>query len=172
MRALGERLLRKARGIAGLGLVGGAVGLLAGGVLGLVNAVVDMGFYLDAGYWSFLLARAAASATFLALPAAFATASFGLLLGVTDGRRSLLDLPLWRMALLGALGGSLFVPVYVLARVGLSAFAPFPVAALPTIGIFAGLGGVLAASLTAIAKRAHRAELELVEEVRVLAGPE
>ena len=172
MGEFGRSLLRKARGVAGLGVIGGDVGFVGGGIWGLVAGVLDMGFFMDAGYWSFLLARTVESAAYFALPASFAATSFGLLLAIADGRRSLADLPLWRMALFGALGGALFVPALVLVRIGLSAFAPFPVAALPVIGAFAGLGGLLAASLTAVAKRAHQAELRLVEEVQLLSAPE
>ena len=165
-------LLRKARGIAGLGMIGGALGLIGGGLWGLTTAVLELGFFVDAGYWSLLVQRVVGAATYFALPAGFATASFGVLLGVTDGRRSLADLPLWRMALLGAVGGGLFVPTYILVRVGLSPLAPFPTSILPLMGLFAGLGGALTVSLTAVAKRAHRAELRVVEEAQLLAAPE
>ena len=172
MSGLWERLFRKARGILGLGVAGAAVGFLGGGLLGFVTTILDVGLFLDAGYWSLLLKSALSSATYFAQPAAFASASFGVLLAVADGRRSLLDLPLWRMALFGALGGGLFIPAYILVRIGPSAFAGFPISIVPTIGLLSGLGGLLAVSLTAIAQRAHRAELRVVHEVEVLAGPE
>ena len=172
MGSFAGSLLRKGRGIVGLGVIGGSLGLIGGGFWGLGTAVLELGFFVDAGYWSIVLQRIVGAATYFALPAAFATTSFGVLLGVTDGRRSLTDLPLWRMALLGAVGGGLFVPAYILVRVGLSAFAPFPTTILPLMGLFAGLGGALSVSLTAVAKRAHRAELRLVEEAQLLATPE
>lgn len=172
LSTLGRRLLRKARGIAGLGLVGGALGLLCGGIVALGATIVEVGFYVDAGYWSFLLARVMNSAIDWALPAAFTTTSFGVLLAVADGRRTLLDLPLWRMALFGVLGGSLFLPVYLFARFGLTAFTRFPTLPVGTVGLFAAVGGMLTVSFTAIAKRAHRHELQVVREVELLSGPE
>lgn len=138
---------------------------------GFITTVLDIGWFWDANYWSFVLSEALHSATFWALPAAFASSGFGLLVAALDGRLSLTELPLWRMTLFGAVGGALFIPAYVFVRIGLTAFAPFPLAILPQMGWFALLGGGLTASLTTLAKRAQRAELQTVREVASLAEP-
>ena len=172
MGGLGERLLRKARGIVGLGLVGAGLGLLGGGVWGLITTLLDVGLFLDAGYWSLLLTRITSTATYFALPAAFTTTSFGLLLAAADGKRALVDLPLWRMALFGALGGALFFPAILFARFGMTVFGNFPISSLPLMGVLASLGGLLTLSLTALAKKAHHAELDVVRDVERLSQPE
>jgi len=164
-----ERLARKARGIVGLGLVGAGVGLLGGGLWGLVTTVLNAGWFWDANYWQFVFSEALNAATFWALPAAFASSGFGLLVAALDGRRSLTELPLWRMTLFGAVGGALFIPAYLLRYMGWEAVASFPLAMLPQVGLFAVMGGGLTASLTVLAKRAQRAELQAVRAVVSLA---
>lgn len=165
-------LLRKARGILGLGAIGGVAGLVAGGVVGFIEAVLRVGFFLDAEYWLLLLRAAVAAGTYYAQPAAFAAVSFGVLLAAADRRRSLVELPMWRMALFGALGGAAFFPLIVVVRLGLTPFIDMSVSVLSTIGVFAGAGGLLAATLTAVAKKAHRDELRLVRDLELLSRPE
>lgn len=159
MRQLLKRLARKARGVMGLGVVGGVAGLLLGGVWGVVGAVARSGIFFDVGYLRFLWQMALGSGLGFAMIGAFTASGFGVLVAAADSRKSLEDLPLWRMGLFGALMGAVFPPVLVISRVGLTGYLGGVVSLLPVSAVLGLAGGLGTASLVAIAKRAERAEL-------------
>lgn len=172
-----QKVLPKVRGILGLGIIGGGVGLVGGTIFYLVAILFTLGFYIDAEYLSFLVGRVATLATPWGLLGAFAGTGFGALLAATDAKRSLDELPLWRMGLFGAFFGTLFMPLFVFVRFGTGPFlnAPLhmlPSYMLPSMGIFGVGGAILSTSMVAMAKKAHRAELAAVEEVAALLNGE
>ena len=54
---------------------------------------------------------------------AFTAAGCGVLVAATDATRSIEELPLWRMALFGALAGAVFPPIFVMMKFA-DLFAP------------------------------------------------
>jgi hypothetical protein len=162
-------MLRKLRGVAGLGLIGGVLGFLGGALWGGVSVLVDIGVFGDVGYWSLVLRRVVEDGSFWAKPTAFATAGFGVALGALGKRLSLRDLSALKMGLVGAVVGALFIPAYVLVVVGPASLLGFTAAVLPDLVLFSAVGGMLTASFTAAAKNQLRRELEVVREVAALA---
>ena len=151
-----RRLLAKARGILGLGLVGGAVGFVGGFfgalLLGTVDAVVHKGGDL----WLLILQLALRSGIDWALLGLFVGSGFGSLVALTSRRRSLEQLSPWRTGTLGGLAGALFVPVALGLEGGWAAAAEASVAIMC---MSATLGAVLSTALVVVAQRADRAEL-------------
>jgi hypothetical protein len=159
MSELMKRLAAKVRGLVGLGLLGGAAGFMLGGVWGVVSSALRSGIFLDVGYLRFLLDMAWGNALGFAQVGAFTTAGFGVLVAAIDSRRSLVDLPLWRMGLFGALAGAVFPPLIVVWRIGLAAYLDAAVTLLPVSVAIGLIGGLATASMVAVAKRADRLEL-------------
>lgn len=91
---------------------------------------------------------------------------FGALVAVTDAKRSLEELPLWRMGLFGALAGAMFLPAYVLLREGMGPLLDLGM--LPFMGVFGAFGAILSSSMVSLAKDAHRDELSAADEVVAL----
>jgi len=159
-----KRLAAKVRGLLGLGLVGGAAGFLLGGVWGVVSSALRSGIFLDVGYLRFLLDMAWGNALGFAQIGAFTTAGFGVLVAAMDSKRSLVDLPLWRMGLFGALAGAVFPPLIVVWRIGLAAYLEAALSLLPVSIVIGLVGGLATASMVAAAKRADRQELPAESE--------
>lgn len=154
---MGERgrFRSKIRGILGLGLVGGAVGFGVGAIWGGILSVLRSGIVFDVDYLPFLLTMVLGNAKGFMMIGAFTAAGFGGLLAMADSRRSLEELPLWRMGLFGALVGAAFPPIFVVWRMGVSAASlSYAVTLLPVMGVLGCAGGVLTASMVALAKRA------------------
>ncbi len=162
---LGEKIRAKIRGLLGLGLVGGVLGLFGGAIWSLVSTLLRLGFFVDSGFWSYVADRVLGAAIIWGMVGVFTGSGFGTLLAVMDSRRSLDELPLWRMALFGAIAGAAFEPVYVLVRFGVGPLLASPLQMLPYMGIFGTLGAMLTSSLVVMAQRVHRAELSAVQEV-------
>jgi len=152
--------LRKVRGLFGLGVIGAAVGLVAGPIADVLLRLVSMaiqGAPDVPSLGSFILASAASAAADWALLGGFTGMAFGTLLAVTDRKRTLEQLPTWRMGLLGAIGGAAFLGVYVLLQ-----GPPRPVldmALFAAVGVASALGACLTTSMVALAKRARRREI-------------
>lgn len=159
MREAFRRMARKARGIVGLGLLGAIAGFVLGGVWGVVTALLRSGVVLDPAYLGFLGRMALGNAVGFAMIGAFTTSGFGALVASVDSKRSLEELPLWRMALFGALVAALFPPIFVVGRQGLAGYLEIAASLLPVSGVLGVIGGTAAASLVAVAKRTGRAEL-------------
>ena len=131
-------LLRRLRGIIGMGLAWAAGLGLVGSAIGLLGFLTGDGFV-----------------TGLALTGAFigfvAGSGFGAILSLTEGRRGLEDLSLKRVALWGGLGGALVACATNLLGGGGLVWDFVVSVAL--------LGAGLSSGSVAIAKRAHRKEL-------------
>ena len=164
MSEMMKRLAAKVRGLVGLGLVGGAAGFLLGGVWGVVSSALRSGIFLDLGYLRFLLEMAWGNALGFAQIGAFTAAGFGVLIAVTDSRKSLADLPLWRMGLFGALAGAVFPPLLVVWRIGLTAYLETALSLLPVSIVIGLLGGLATAGMVAAAKSTDRQELPAESE--------
>jgi len=169
---LGEKIRAKIRGLLGLGLVGGVVGIFGGAIWSLVFTLLSLGFFVDVGFWSHVADRVLGAATLWGIVGVFTGTGFGALLVAMDSKRSLDELPLWRMGLFGAVAGAAFMPVYVLVRFGVGPLLDAPLLLLPYMGVFGTLGAMFTSSLVVMAQRAHRAELTAVQEVAALLGGE
>ena len=169
---LGEKIRAKIRGLLGLGLVGGALGLFGGAIWSFVSTLLTLGFFVDAGFWSYVADRVLGAASLWGIVGVFTGTGFGTLLVAMDSKRSLDELPLWRMAIFGAVAGAAFMPAYVLVRFGVGPLLQAPLLMLPSMGVFGTLGAMFTSSLVVMAQRAHRAELTAVQEVAALLGGE
>lgn len=154
-------LARTLRGLLGVTGLGGAAGALVGAFLASARGLVGWG-----AAWAWPDVIGVATGGFLY--GATCGLGFGLALLAVDSKRSLRELPLWRMAALGALLGAGVPVVFMLLTSGLDHFlyAPGIVASVTTQG--AVLGGLVASSMVALAQRADRAELAQVDEVIAL----
>ena len=170
MNDLIRRVLTKARGVLGLGLIGAAVGLLGGAVVGLLSLLIETGFPTGIEHWGVLLRGALVNAATWSGLGAFTGIGFGALMAVTDGKRSLEELSQWKMGLLGAVAGGLFLPLREIYENVLTVAELAQL--LPSIGILGAFGAALGSSMVALAKRAHRVEVAAVEEVMVLPAAE
>lgn len=168
MTRLAERLKAKIRGIFGLGIIGGVAGFVTGAVWGVVSSAVRSGVFLDVDFLRFVGRMALGNATGFMMIGVFTGAGFGAMLAVVDSKRSIEELPLWRMALFGALVGAAFPPIFVIWRIGVAAYLGSALSFVPVMGVLGGIGGVLTASMVAMAKRASRAELSAVDEAQSL----
>ena len=157
MRGFIQRVFEGARGILGLGAIGGGLGLSVGFLGDLLLRIAETGIVVGADQWVNVLQMAVRSGTQWALVGVFVGSGFGSLVALTAGRRALDELATGRMAYLGGLVGALFLPVYISLREGWSGLLATEV--LPMMGITAAIGAALSASAIAIAKRAHRAEI-------------
>ena len=97
LRAVG----RKARGILGLGLMGGTVAGIGGALLNLVTSLTRFGLFGDPGFWEFILRSTLNAGMGFFVMGSIVSATFGTALALTARDRSLRELPLWQMGLLG-----------------------------------------------------------------------
>ena len=146
------------RGVVGLGVIGGAIGAVLGGAWGGFTAVLA-GFFPDPGYLRFVWAMVLGNAMGFGMIGAFTASGFGVILALTDARRSLDELPLWRMGLFGALAAAAFPPLFVIGTAGWSDYLAAAEYLVPTSLWLGALGGGGTMTLVAIAKRAGRDEL-------------
>jgi hypothetical protein len=93
---------------------------------------------------------------------------FGLVLATLESKKLIDDLPLWRMGAFGAALGALLPTAYMLATSGTFHFVNAPQLVFSVVSSGAVLGGFLSASMVGVAQRAHRKELETVEQVAAL----
>lgn len=154
-----KRLKARIRGVIGLGVIGALVGFVAGALWGLASSVVRSGVSLDPDYLRFLWSMSFGNAVGFMKIGGFTSAGFGLLLTAADSRRFLDDLRLWRMGLFGGLVGASFPPIYVIGRMGFTAYWDAASSFLLVMGVLGVIGGVLTTSMVAMAKRANRNEL-------------
>jgi hypothetical protein len=167
-----DRLRARIRGIIGLGIVGGLLGFVGGGIWGVVSSMVRSGVHLEADYFRFLAGMALGNAIGFMQIGGFTAAGFGVLLAAVESKRSLQELSLWRVGLLGALVGASFPPIYVIGSQGLTAYVAAAASFVPVMGALGVVGGLLAASLVDVAKRADRAELPSARDApETLNGP-
>ena len=155
-----EGLKKKARGVVGLGLLGGAGGAVVGAVLGVVRAVALSGLFADPEYLRYVLRMVLGNAVGFGMMGAFTTAGFGVLLAAADRKHTLDELPLWRMGVFGGLVAATFPPLFVIATAGPGVYLDVAPALLPVSAALALAGGTATAGLVAIAKRAARREVE------------
>lgn len=159
-----ERLKAKLRGIVGLGIVGAVAGFVVGAIWGVASSMIRSGVFVDPDYFRFLSGMALGNAIGFMKIGAFTTAGFGVLLAAVDSRRSLDELPLWRMALFGGLAGASFPPIYVISQMGLSVYLSTAVSFVPVMGVLGVVGAAAGSSMVAMAKRANRGELDSSQE--------
>jgi hypothetical protein len=164
---------RKVRGVLGLGVIGAAIGFVAGPIGDILLRLAFMalqGVPDVPNLWSPILSGAVSAAVDWSLLGAFTGIGFGTMLALTDGRRTLDQLPQWRMGLFGGIAGALFLGAYVLVQgewrlaLGPSFFA--------AVGVASALGAGLTTSIVALAKRARRQEMAAIENLRALSEPE
>ncbi len=137
-------LLRKLRGILGIGVTWGTVWVVIGTALGLIVRVVDPDS-IDPGE-GLAMVRVFATIGFIS------GVGFAGLLSLAEARKTILDLPLGRVALWGLLGGAV-VPLLV---------------GLPDqLFIFCPLGALSATASVAIARRG---QLPAPEQAELLEG--
>lgn len=158
----------KLRGILGLGLVAGFLGVLGGGIWGVVSTLLEVGLFSDPGYWTHLFQQAVEGALYWGRPAAFVGVGFGTTLGLVGRRLSLRSLRWEVAALIGAGVGALFIPLYIAMIAGPAVLLSLPPGLVPLVGTFGATGAALAGSLTLLAKHAEQRELRMVEEVAAL----
>ncbi len=161
MRSFVHGVFAKLRGVLGLGLIGAGAGLLGAAFGTLVLGLADLGFVIDAGYWAYVMREFAEVAVPWSLLGASVGTGFGALVAVADGKRSLEELPLWRMGLFGALAGAMFLPAYVFFGMG----PPPDLGMIPFIGVFSAFGAMLSSSMVSLAKDAPRDELSATDDV-------
>jgi multisubunit Na+/H+ antiporter MnhB subunit len=148
-----KRLLRRLRGIVGTGVTWAAGwGALSGGMFAVLGS--PLGVVLEG----------AAGGAFLG---GFAGASFAVILSLAEGRRTLRELSLRRVAAWGGIGGmALLLAVSPLAMARMLA-AGIPLSAMLSFIVPLGISGILGAGFAtgsvALAKR---------EEVNHLGGEE
>ncbi len=161
MRSFVHGVFAKLRGVLGLGLIGAGAGLLGAAFGTLVLGLADLGLVIDAGYWAYVMREFAEVAIPWSLLGASVGTGFGALVAVADGKRSLEELPLWRMGLFGALAGAMFLPAYVFFGMG----PPPDLGMIPFIGVFGAFGAMLSSSMVSLAKDAPRDELSATDDV-------
>lgn len=158
----------KLRGLLGLGLVGGVLGFAGGTLWSIGTSLVRLGVFIDRGFWWAVASDALGTATLWGLLGAFTATAFGSCLALTDSKRSLDQLPLWRMAALGAVAGAAFLPAFVGIRFGVTTLIDAAHTLPYSMALLGTFGAAFTTSLVAIAQRAHRAELAIVDETREL----
>ena len=146
----------------------GVLGVAGGALWTVGTTLLRLGVFVDGGFWWHVGADVLGGATLWGLLGAFTATSFGSFLAIADSKRSLDQLPLWRMAVFGAVAGAAFMPALVAIRVGLPTLFDAAHTMLPTMGLLGTVGAAFTTSLVAIAQRAHRAELAVVEETHAL----
>ncbi|MEM7415678.1 MAG: hypothetical protein AAF389_09305 [Gemmatimonadota bacterium] len=160
-----RRWFERLRGLAGLGIVGGATGGLVGGLWGLLAPLIG---WLGDPWLETFVAMSALGAT----AGAACAVGFGSLLALLESKASLARLSLSKMALLGAAVGAALPTAFILATSGLVNFVALPVAVATIVATGAGLGAGLSAAMVGLAQRAQREELAVVDDVARLASSE
>ena len=156
-----KKLLSRARGILGLGILAGGVCFVLGALWSLYDSGLRHGFFPDVSNWLFLQNVVLVHALEWAARGAFIGAAFGAILTLMDSRRFLDELPAWRMGLYGALaGGSLWAGI-LLIRAATTPLIFLEAAGntLGMMGVFGAMGATLSTSFVSIAKRAEQREL-------------
>ena len=109
MGSLLEMVRTRARGMLGLGAVTGVVGYVLGVLWSVVSIAWIPGLLRDPELWQILSENAGYLVTSAlwygfrwAIPAALIGTTFGGILSLSDGKRRLSDLRLWKMGLMGA----------------------------------------------------------------------
>lgn len=139
-----SKLLRKLRGLLGVGLTWGTLWAGIGAAIGLVIRLVAPPVWGNPiGEWALGIGLYGVVSGF-----AFAT-----LLSLREGRKTLLELSLKRVALWGVLGAAA-VPL-VFAALGTLGGTTTAVDILESMLVTASLGGAFAAGSVAIARRAE-----------------
>jgi len=164
---------RKARGILGLGVVGGTIAALGGMVLNLLTSLGRFGLLLEPGFLQYLAQSTANAGMTFFLVGSTVSAGFGTLLAVTSRDRAIGELPLWQMAALGAVVAGATPAAFMLAVGGWGMVVAAGTGLLSSSVTFAGFGGLLASGLVAAAKSAARREVSSGEEdrARLASGP-
>ena len=157
-------LRTKVRGILGLGIVGGFAGFVGGAIWGVASSIFRSGIFFDPEYVRFLFRMALGNAMGFMMIGAFTTTGFAALLAAADSKRSLDELPLWRMGLFGGLVAAAFPAVFMIARFGISAYVDAALSLVPVMAALGLAGGVLTSSMVAVAKRSSREELPAAQE--------
>ncbi len=143
-----DELLRKARGLLGVGLTWGALWAMVGGVIGVL-----LGFMTDAWLWYNPITTWALG---MGMYGFVSGVGFGKLLALTEGRKRLDQLSLKKMALWGVLGSAavplLFVPL------GMFSVGTTFIDILGAMGLTALLGGISAPGAVALARHAELSE--------------
>jgi predicted Na+-dependent transporter len=93
-------------------------------------------------------------------------AGFGTLLAAMESKKSLEQLPIWRMGLYGFLAGAALMPIGVYLKYGLEIFWEIAPEILGGMGLLGALGGGLGAAMVTLAKKSHEAELAAIDEER------
>ena len=153
-------LMKRLRGVLGLGALGGTAGAVIGSLwwfgaylLGDTGGVIFGPLGWTAALWG----------TF----GAFGAAGAGLLLTVSSSRRTLDQLSPWRLGAFGAVMGFLAPPVYMLLSTGVY-WGPVLSMVATASGV---LGGIVGYGLVEVAKRAP-SELAAGDETRSLESAE
>lgn len=153
-------VVEKVRGLAGLSTIGAVAGFIGGVVLAGAQKLMGVGFPA----WADVIGLGEGGA----IAGGACAFGLGVVLATVESKKSLEELPLWRMAALGA-GLGVVLPVgFLLVTSGTIHFLGAPGIVLTVVGSGALLGGALSTSLVALAQRAHRTELAAVEEVGAL----
>ena len=150
-------LLRRARGLLGVGAMWGALWGTIGAGIGAIVGIVSPDAWL---YANPILDWAIG----MGLYGLVSGVGFGGLLALREGRKSLRDLSLRRVAAWGVIGAAAVPPIFGL--LGTFPAGTTLLEVLGAIGVTAFLGGTFASSSVAIAKRA---ELHGGEEAPLLA---
>ena len=156
-----KRLLVRARGILGLGMVAGGVCFFLGAAWSLYVSGLRHGFFPEVTNWFFLRDILLVHATEWAVRGAFTAAAFGSVLTLIDSKWSLDELPMWRMGLYGAMAGGFLWAGILLVRAATTPLIFLEAAGntLGVLGVFGAMGATLSTSLVLLAKKAARAEL-------------
>ncbi len=147
-------LFRRLRGLAGVGLLWGTLWAMIGAVIGVVLGFIDPELYRFGNpifEWAFGIG----------IYGAVSGVGFGGLLWLREGKKTLMDLSLPRIAMWGVMGSALVPLLFLSMFAGGTSMADIVGAMMVT----AGLGGVFAPGQVAIARRA---ELQAREELGML----
>ncbi len=150
---------RRLRGLAGLSTVGGFISGIVGAVSMIGLGINNFGFSLDPVVWRMILEGSVMAGTTFFVAGAVTTAGFASWLAATSGRRSLQELPLWQMSLMGAVVAALIPAGLLVSSGGFGSLWAVGTRILPLTAVFAACGGLLSSTLVGIAKRADRKEL-------------
>lgn len=153
-----KKLLRKLRGLLGFGLTWGGLWAIIGAGFGLVHGLIEPGIW----QWANPILEWAVG---MGLYGAVSGIGFGALLSLGEGRRSLLDLSLRRVAVWGVLGAAA-VPLFF-NMLGMFGAGTTAVDIIQAILLTSALGGTFAPASVAMARRA---ELQASEERELLSG--
>lgn len=137
---------RKLRGLLGVGTMWGALWGVIGAGIGVVLGTVTP----DAWMWTNPVLDWALGMGAYGLVSGV---GFGALLSLREGRKTLADLSLGRVALLGLLGGAIVPPLF--GAVGLFAAGTTLVDVVGAVVVTGVLGGTFASGSVAIARRAE-----------------